>query len=433
MINLNDGQKKILVFTQALQKQITVPLWSLADEHVIQSVSRNKKVIFGKSGEKLYLCALIAKKLNLVNLLLCIAGCAKAFSIWIKIRVNPPSSEIFEKVFAGFGAASEEHYYENFKRNTKQPFLRINVCDYTNMFKLSCPTLSRTFSEVCRNVFGYYKKIENAIPEIRLHQEAFLTVCAKNIGIYSFFCVYWREAKLRGVNEATYLAPDVSCFACVQSGIKTIFLQHGLFNFGILMPEIHHINAITTIEVKYFQAIFPKKEIIRMQHNIVHNKNYSNTVMILSLNIFFEERVKEVVSFISWANRFHLKVVIRPTNTVTQNELLLLHNQFPGSVIDEITSSIYNSIERYQPKLVAAWTSTALAIALESGVVPISFYNPDADLWNLMVYPLREILLFWPRDWLVIEKIIRSPIAYCMHLQRIRSVGGEKKNELAVC
>lgn len=423
MIHLNDDQKKILVFTQVLQKQTAVPLWSLADEHVIQSISRNKKVIFGKSGEKLYRCVLIAKKLNLIGLLLLVVGCVKAFSIWIKVRANCiRPDEIFEKIFAGFGAASEEHYYENFKQNTKQSFLRINVCDYTNMSQLGCPTLFQIISEVCRNACGYDEKIKNAIPEIRSHQKEFLTVCAKNIGIYSFFCAYWKEAKLQGINEVTCLALDVSSFACVQSGIKTIFLQHGLFNFGILMPDIHQINAITDIEAKYFQMIFPQKEIIRMKHTIAHHNNHSDTVMILSLNVFFEERIKEVSPFISWANQFHLKAIIRPTNTVVQNELLLLQDKFPGSEIDDITGSIYNSIEKYQPKLVAAWTSTALAIALENGFVPISFYDPHSEKWDFMIYPLKMLLLFWPRDKFLMEEIIQSPMAYQSHLQKMYAV-----------
>lgn len=422
MFSLNDDQKKIFVFTQALQKQTTVPLWSIADEHVVKSVSRNKKVIFGKSGKKLYQCVLIAKKLNLIDLLLFIVGCAKAFSIWIKVRVNPPSPEIFEKVFAGFGAASEEHYYETFQQNTKKSFLRINVCDYTNMSQLGCPALFKIIYEVYRNAFGYEKKIKKAIQEIQAYHAEFLTVCAKHIGIYSFFCVYWKEAKLRGISEVTCLVPDVSAFACVQGGIKTIFLQHGLFSFGILMPDIHQINSITKIEEQYFRAIFPQKEIIRIQHDIAHHNNHSDTVMILSLNTFFSERIKEVASFISWANQFHLKAIIRPTNTVTQNELLLLQNQFPGSEIDDISGSIYNSIEKYQPKLVAAWTSTALVIALENGFIPISFFDPNSEQWDFMIYPLRMLLLFWPRDKFLMEEIIQSSVAYQSHLQKMHTV-----------
>lgn len=417
---MDHHRKKISEFTQKLQTQTDLPLWSLADEAVIYAAFQNKKPSWGRNSKTIRFLISITKRLNLSDHLIFMIGLIKSFLIWKKIRSKPVNTaHRFEKIFAGFGASSEEHFKEEIKSQSCQSSLWVNWVDYEGIEKLGCPSLMQIISELYKNTFGHTAKFKNAISEIQKYELDFLTVSARHIGVYVFFCSYWKNAQLRGVKEVTLLVPDVPAYACVEAGIKTIFTQHGLFGLSILMPKLQSINAITQIEEDYFRALFPNIDIARVQYDFRVNENKQHNVIILSLNVSLQERLRIAKPFIDWARSKNMKIIIRPTSNIIADEMKILQNELPYCIIDDINTSIYKSLETWQPVFVAAWTSTALAIALEYGYLPISFHHLK-EPWN-MVYPLDERVLFWPRDKNQIEESLISNEVYLSQIEQLQN------------
>lgn len=419
---MNNWQKKITSNTWKLQKQTVVPLWSIASEQVIYAISRHTVPEFGKNSKRIRHFITLSKKIKLTDFLLFIIGFTKAFSIWQNSkRKHPSESKQFEKVFAGFGASSEKHMLEEFKRRSGENFLYINWIDYTGMDQLCRPTLFQLIATLAKNVFGHTAKFKNALPEIQAYEADFLTVCAKNVGLYSFFCAYWKNAKSHGVKEVIFLVPDMPAFACVEAKIKTVFMQHGLISLGILIPKLDRIDALTSTEESYLKNLFPDINIKKIHHAIYVDENKNNTIMILSPNTFLEERLCAIAPFINWSRNIGIKIVIRPTNKVTAYELLLMKNQFSDCIIDDIEAPIHQSLETWQPKFVAAWTSTGLALALEYGFLPISFCDPSYEYLQRMIYPLNERVFFWPSDKARIEQAVTSTDFYITQVLRLQN------------
>lgn len=419
---MNCWKKKITLDTQKLQTQTTVPLWSIASEQVIYAVSHHAIPAWGKNSKRIYQLIFLSKKIKLTDFLLFIIGFIKAFSIWRNSKKKYSlESKQFEKVFAGFGASSEEHFYAEFKQQFGNTLLYINWVNYTGMDQLGRPTLFHLIVILARNAFGHTAKFKKAISEIQEYETEFLTVCAKNIGLYSFFCAYWEHAKSHGITEVFFLVPDMPAFACARAKIKTIFVQHGLLPFGVLMPELHCIMVLTTAEEKYLKKLFPNIYIRKINHYIYVDENKNNTIIILSPDTFLDERVCTIESLIEWAKNKNIKVIIRPTNKITEYQLSILQNRFSDCVIDDIKVPIHICLETWQPKFIAAWTSTGLALALEYGFLPISFCDPLYEYFQRMIYPLNERVLFWPRDKVQIEQTIGSSDFYATQVSKLRN------------
>lgn len=412
-------RKKVSDFTQKLQTQTDLPLWSIADEAVIYAAFQNKKLHYGRNGKKIRFLMAVAKRFGLVDYILFIIGLIKSFLIWKKIRSKAINIDHrFEKVFAGFGASSEEHFREEIRKQSCESLLWINWINYEGMEQLGCPSFGQIFSELYKNAFGHTAKFKNAISEIQKYELDFLTIGARHIGSYVFFCSYWKNAKLKGVREVTFLVPDVPAYACVEAGVRAIFTQHGLLSLSVLMPKLQKINAITKTEEDYFRALYSNIEIARIQYDLRVDTNKQHNVIILSPNISLQERLRIMKPFIDWARSKNMKIIIRPTSKITSDEMKILQNELPCCIVDDIKTSIYRSLETWQPKFVAAWTSTGLAIALEYGYLPISFYHSN-EPWN-MVYPLDKRVLFWPLDKNQIEKSLTSSEAYLSQVEQLQ-------------
>ena len=117
-----------------------------------------------------------------------------------------------------------------------------------------------------------------------------------------------------------------------------------------------------------------------------------------------------------------LTLLLRPTSKLSDHDFNDLKNKFPDSIIDDPSSSLTDSLIKWRPKLVGAWTSTGLATALDYGCIPISLYDPKADMviWNI-IYPMRQRVLFWPRDEEILNKAIQSELSINSQIQALQA------------
>lgn len=423
---IDDSRNKISRLTFKLQKQTRVSLWSIANEKLIYAIAVGEKPDWGSKMWLLHRIMSVANKLKISSLIIFIVGLSRAFSIWWRVQKKIRRSHQllpFKRIFAGFGASSEEYLYRDYIKRSKDMPLRINWATHEGLHELGCPTLTSIIFSLIRNSFGYVRKIENAIPEISSNPVYFLTVCAFNIGGYSFYQSYWRMAKKFDINEVCFLVLDIPAFASVSENVKTIYLQHGLMAFTILIPKVHTIEVLTLEEERYLKSFVENISIYRATMKI--NLSYlqkNNTLMLLSLNIFYEERILLSQSLIQWAIKFGLQVVIRPTRHVSKNELATLMCSLSHVLLDDLDIPLEDSFMKWKPKLVAAWSSTGLATALDYGSIPISLYSPDVDaIWNNMIYPMKHRILFWCQDKNRIEAAIKSQEAYQAQLNELQS------------
>ena|GEM_PF-1245364 len=432
--DVNETRKKISKLTCKLQSQKKLPLWALAHENVIYSAAIGKKPKWGVKSSVLRWVMKVTYKIKVSDIVIFFTGICSVVSIWRVVNKNADrlqDQKKFKRVFAGFGASSEECLYAKYLTESGGASLRINWVTHEGLGKLGCPNLFSVFALVWRNAFGYSGKLKNAPSEVACNAADFLTVCAVNVGVYAFYRQYWKMAKSLGISEATFLTPDMQSFACVDEGIKTICLQHGLLSLSILFPKADFLSVCTLEEKSYLKASLDN---IQVACSMSADKNRvaeskANVVLVLSVNIALEERVKELEPLLEWAESSGLKVVIRPTVYADDSELLALRKRFPVVLFDDAKLSLDASLSKWRPKIVVAWTSTGFVSALNHGCLPVSLCDPlDAERFLKMIYPMYHRILFWSRDKARIKLTIESETIYSEEIMKLQDYQDEFLN-----
>ena len=91
-------------------------------------------------------------------------------------------------------------------------------------------------------------------------------------------------------------------------------------------------------------------------------------------------------------------------------------------LIDDRGISLEDSFAKWRPKLVASWTSTGLATTLDFGAIPICFCHHQEKHYRWpMIYPMRNRVLFWPVDKILIENTVQVEEVYYTQLNNLRN------------
>ena len=246
----DDIRKIISRFTLRLQNQAEVPLWALLQEDVIYAAAMNETAIWGPKGNIVFRLMRLGQKCHLTDILLFCIGFKKMFSFWRKVKKQKVGNKknCPKRVFVGFNAASEEFFYEQYTKQSTLPSARINIITGSGLCEIACPNLFQLILELVKLSYRHTKKLRNGIHEIASNLNEFLTISALNISDYAFYRVFWRMAKLHGVIEADFLAPNIAAIACVDEKINTVYTQHGLMILTVPVPKIDQINVITSFD-----------------------------------------------------------------------------------------------------------------------------------------------------------------------------------------
>lgn len=417
---MEDIQQAIIKLTIKFQNQIKLPLWALANEHLISAIALNEKPAWGVKKEFVSRLMQIACKIKLADLVILGVGFYQIRLIhqmaYRSSQTQKTQQTHFKFVFAGFGASSEEYLYHNYARESSEPLLRINWATQEGISRLGKINRLRAIFKLISNTWGYSRKCRNALPEMSNYLADLLTTCALNAGPYTFYQLCWNMAKKNGLQEIAFLAPDMAAFAAIDQNIKTKFLQHGLLGQNILIPKFSIIQPLTEEESDFFQRLYSDIKLIKSYKKIKKINSHQNIAIILSPNTFnvsLGENIEPMFDFAQWAKSSGIKIVLRPTIKITRIELNDLKDKFPDTVIDDPNTPLTQSFENWKPKFVLSWRSTGLAIALQYGIIPISFFdqNTNNKAWN-MIYPMKNRVLFWPIDKTIIEKCICSQEHY---------------------
>lgn len=416
-------REAISKFVYQLQNQKIVPAWTLSSEEAIYSVAVGKAVAWGPRASRLRSLLTLADKLMLADLLLLLMGSWVATKLWWKVRKDARGRlgvRRIDRVFAGFGANSEEKLWERYCNMPGMPPLRINQSSCEGMSCIGRPNLFSIYRVLVREVLGYSAKLRLLISVPAQNRPDFMTACGMNAGIYAFNKEYWEMARDSCVTEVTFLAADIPAFACVDAGMATTYLQHGLISLTNLMPRFSKIEVLTSDEEKYLKCVYGDVDISRVAGDDRITGAKRNAMLLLSVDDT-QGRLITAKRLIDWANKTGVSVTVRPVPSLREDALTRLRSHLPGVCFDADSLSMEDSIVRYNPKFIVAWTSSALATALSYGCIPVSLCDPDEhDGINNMIYPMQHRALFWPRDEHIMNMVVSTEKKLFDNIRRLR-------------
>ena len=318
--------------------------------------------------------------------------------------IKNDSHKVAKRIFVGFYASAEPHIFKEYSDSA----IYINSASYENFNIISKPSLFYSIKLLLTFSFGYSKKLNKS--SLNHNANYFLTVCAVNIGLYCFFRSFWHQAKSSmSIEEIIFLAPEISSYAAVDERIHTKLIQHGIFELGILFPQFNEVKALCDYEASYLESILNTRNIYVSKYTIIHQ---SNTALIVLQDSFtIDTNISIMASLINHFKECGWKIVIRTHRKINTNQLDYIYTMFPDVLMANDSQPFAQALQMYEPKVIVSWFSSCIIEAENYGITAISLCNSDIidKLDQIILYPMKEKLLFWERDkHYIITKLIHS-------------------------
>lgn len=380
--------------------------WSVSDSSLLQGLAAGGAPTRGRRGAGIHVALSWARRAHLSAALLFVIGLVAATADWIRQgRLSTPQG-LFDRLFVGFGAGAEEELFQRYAEEAGGHVARVNQDDVSSFGHLSRARywdVIVALIDAHRVALQTVRKLPCSVASAHDH---FMTYACMRLGRYAFLRA-WFECLKRGhqdVKEACFLASDTAAFAAVDAGLSARHLQHGFIRHSLVLPDFTHVDALTYDEAEHFRHRLPAARVRIVRPESAVPIGGASGVLIASVYERLDE-MRKIVPFLEWAKAKALVVWVRPHPRETGDFWLTEIDR--GLVkIEDRDESFYSAMGRLQPRVVISWYSTALADALEYGLIPLAIAGESNPAVRDMVFPIMDRTLQWPRHSSLVEDLM---------------------------
>lgn len=414
---MNDNlRRKVSKLTLQLQSQTTIPHWSLIENKLTYYHAKKQPIKWGKKGRMVNKLMKIANFFHLADMLIFGVGVIKILHIYARCDFSRDLGAHYEKIFSGFGAGAEEELYLKYVSNNKKNVLRIDWGTLTGVGAFGRPSIAKTLFMLFSCSFGHAEKIKKESLVAKENTIDLLTVAALNIGEYAFFREFFNIAWKHGVREVASVAMSVSTCACIDEKPKVTYIQHGLMSVSLLFLNVDKAFLQYRDEINYIKEAKKDLEIVYDGNGPKKLEGLKNTILILTPTVIADRELakldKQIGAFLKWPVLKNYKIFLRCSPRTSKLISSKLVSSFKDLYLDDASRPLLLSYEYLKPKFVVSWASTGLVQALHNGLLPISLSDEedlDNDFAWTTIYPLRQRVMFWPRDKKQLFSLMNMP------------------------
>jgi hypothetical protein len=394
--------------------------WALADSALLQAIAADQPVKRGPRGERLHGWLVRADRVGLAIPAMWIVGMTQAVAAWRRHRSGPAQGVPFGRVFVGFGAGMEDKLFRQYESMVGPSVVRVDQTDPASCGKYQRVAFARIIGAVTRSTRQASKALRGLPPSLAPSCDQFRTFAAMRLGDYSFMRAWFEtlNARVPRVTEACFVAADTPAFAAIDSGLMARHLQHGFVRHSLVFPGFAHVDALTIDEGKHFRRRLPDAIVAQVEYPHIALEGLSSAILVASV---YEEtaELQKVQSFLSWAQLQSWGVAVRPHPREDRKFWTTQVDRGLFQLAEE-DRTFHDALKRLRPRIVVSWYSTALADALNCGIIPVTVSDGDTPAVRDMVYPLFKRALRWPQDASRIAEVMASDEAYRAVLQTLQ-------------
>ena len=399
--------------------------WAFANEDLLRAIPIGIPVKRGRRGVALHAMIKVVHRIGLHWPLLWLVGVSALARMLLRqsnaVAQSPAVLQLPFRIFIGFGAGSEEPLFMRYSAERSGTVLRLDQTSIESFAQWHRIGIGDALSALWYAVVTA-KAAMAALPAVLASRDCdFLTFIGMRIADYSYMHAWfgWIKAShAANVEEVGFLAADTCAFAVSDRGLDPVFLQHGLL-FFCLLPMCVRVEALNSDEADYFRQELPHA-IISLPQPIARLKVHELTGLVLVASIYGEaDYLAQINPFLQWAGSEKLRVCVRP-HPREDCEFWRSRGFDSYLVVDDSDKDFFHALARLKPRLVISWFSTALADALDAGVIPVTVCQPGDRAVVDMPYPLFQRCLSWPQDSGVIAKLLSDNEYYEAILASLR-------------
>ena len=404
----------------ALQRLPGCGHWAVADSRLLLAIFHGSAVERGTWGRRLNRLLYWTRPVGLESSVLLAVGLFQVLRLCLRQGRNRSAQPAIERLFVGFGAGAEEALFAQYAAKSSWPVMRIDQTDVATLGAICGVGWLRAI----RTLIGAHQDARRAIRalprELAPWRRDFLTFACIRLGQYSFMRAWFAGLRMRSlaVREACFLSADTPAFAAVDAQVPTRYLQHGLIRHSLLLPRFDRIDALTKDEYEHFLKRLPAASTSLTAKSPVQYAGPLRGVLIASVYEKPDE-LKRIFPLLDFLTRREVPICLR-LHPREDAGFWSAHASRWNATRDDSDVSFIAAITRLRPRLVASWYSTALAEALQCGIIPISVTALDNPNIEDLVYPLFQRALQWPQDQELLARVLDNDDVYSSVLASLR-------------
>lgn len=420
-MHANEAQK-IGLLANSLNAAPSEHRWAIADSSLLLAIENGETVRRGPRGYRLWQLLRWSKRFRLNSLVLFATGLVELSKLLVCQGSEGEKAQFPTRVFVGFFAGSEEMLYSRYLGENTVPVAQLNQLDVSTFgrwYRLGLPAAFRAFMAAYRTAMDAISGLPDFLLDRRLE---FMTFAAMRLGVYSYMRAWFENLRSchQSIQEVCFLSADTPAFAAVDAGLPTRYLQHGLIRNSLILPEFKDVDALTVDEMRHFQNRLPQAKVRLNAYPNIGSNGLGNGILIASI---YEKRseLELVLPFLEWAREHHIQITVRRhpcEDSLFWSGLAKQH----AIRIEDSDSSFEGALKRLRPRLVLSWYSTALADALQCGIIPVTVNDESSQTVKDMVYPLFDRTLQWPRHRDEIVQLLEDNELYRQIIQRLQAI-----------
>lgn len=420
------------MISDRLQKLPDQYHWVLSDGALLQAISRNESLVRGIQARLLGALVKVSRRLGLVWPLLWLVGMLELIRLLLRqsstARNRKGQSDNYPenypgRFFVGFGAGKEEEIFKRYWQPYSGKVGKLNQIDIGSFATWHRVGIVSGFRALVNALATAKMAITELPDDLEPWRADFLTYVGMRVGYFAYMRAWFEILKTKTwtrLDEVAFLTGYIPAFAAVDAGLPTCYLQHGMIRHSGILPAFTRVEALTADEATFIRHRLPKT------HVTTHSQSRQKLVCsqmvneILVASIYGEpEYISLIVPFIRWAHTKKIQMRVRP-HPCEDGTFWPIYEAAGYVTIEKDDAGFFQAIDRFRPRLVISWFSTAMIEALECGVIPVSVCVDDDVNVADMVYPLYRHCMRWPNDADSIAQLLHDDEYYASELSRLR-------------
>jgi hypothetical protein len=341
--------------------------------------------------------------LELDRPLVAAANLALLLRLFIEQYLTKSASKPDVALFVGIRALREPPSVEQFESICGRTAEQLDERDLKTFFAFQRVALTAIVSEWMKVWAEIWSELSRSHPRYALDRSLRLSFLLRMGHKYIYLRAWFRRyLRLRGCDlPIGFSASSYTAAAAIAMGAKAIHFQHGFQRRSIVYPDFAEVHSFNRFEAEHFQARLPSSTVVIRPDPI----QFVETQRLVAISgIYGEINDFDLCrSFIEWAQRRELPLVIRPH----PQDFSGYWKQWAGVAgIDfmEERCDFDAFLQKVRPRFLVSWFSTSLFDALKRGSVPIAL-TKRAEVDDV-VFPFLQVALRWPDDRGIVERLL---------------------------
>lgn len=377
-----------------LQSLPTSVRWLYAQQEVIQATALGHVPLRGPWSQRADRMVALSSRFGLARILAAIVNLSLLIVLYVRqslVRRLPVAGALL----IGIKASREPELVRLFAAMQARPIVHVDERDLSDFLRQAHVPFFALLHEM-RSVWReVWEHLHSSQPTMGFNRSYLLSFLLMRGHRFAHLRAWFRQyrSQFDTVTAVAWTSASYLSYAPVAVGIETVHMEHGFLRHSLIYPDFARSICFNGFDAAHLRQRLPRCAV----SVVAEPAQFLATRRVAAVaGIAWEPGHFDLIRpFIDWALRNNLSVIVRKHPVDTSN-YWEQWRRVSGVEITTGEGSFIQFLEKFQPRLLASWFSTALFEAIVRGVVPVTVTPKNHEAAIDTVFPFRDLCLCWP-------------------------------------